>query len=223
MFKKYLITGLLIWVPLAVTLWVLDAIVSTMDRTLLLLPLQWQPRQLFGFDVPGLGLVLTVVVVFLTGLLAHNFIGRRLVHWWERLLSRIPIVRSIYSSVKQVSDTMLSPKGNAFRQAVLVEFPQRGHWAVGLVVGAPGPAITRHLHDDLLTVFVPTAPNPTSGYTILVRPSDVKELDISVDDALKFIISLGVVTPVEGRVRGHRPAALTSDAPRKQPSAAGPG
>lgn len=221
MFKKYLITGLLIWVPLAVTLWVLDAIVSTMDRTLLLLPVAWQPKQVLGFDVPGLGLVLTVLAVFVTGLLAHNFIGRQLVHWWERLLSRIPIVRSIYSSVKQVSDTMLSPKGNAFRQAVLVEFPQRGHWAVGLVVGAPGPAITRHLHDDLLTVFVPTAPNPTSGYTILVRPSEVKELDISVDDALKFIISLGVVSPAEGRARAPRPAALTSDPTRAQASAPG--
>lgn len=223
MFKKYLITGLLIWVPLAVTLWVLDAIVSTMDRTLLLLPASWQPKHVIGFDIPGLGLVLTVLVVFVTGLAAHNFIGRQLVQWWEGLLSRIPIVRSIYSSVKQVSDTMLSPKGNAFRQAVLVEFPQRGHWAVGLVVGAAGPAITRHLHDDLLTVFVPTAPNPTSGYTILVRPADVKELDITVDDALKFVISLGVVAPVEGRVRGPKPAALTSDLTRRPPTAPGPG
>jgi uncharacterized membrane protein len=213
MLKKYLITGLLIWVPLAVTLWVLDLIVTAMDRTLLLLPAGWQPRHLFGFDIPGLGLVLSVVVVFVTGLLAHNFIGRQLVHWWEGLLSRIPIVRSIYSSVKQVSDTMLSPKGNAFRQAVLVEFPQRGHWAIGLVVGAPGPALTRHLNADLVTVFVPTAPNPTSGYTILVSPAEIKELDITVDEALKFVISLGVVAPGEGRAR--RPAALTSETPRQ--------
>jgi uncharacterized membrane protein len=212
MLKKYLIPGLLIWVPLAVTLWVLDLIVTAMDRTLLLLPSGWQPRYLFGFDIPGLGLVLSVLVVLLTGVLAHNFIGRQLVLWWESLLSRIPIVRSIYSSVKQVSDTMLSPKGNAFRQAVLVEFPQRGQWAIGLVVGAPGPALTRGLPSDLLTVFVPTAPNPTSGYTILVPPADVKELDISVDDALKFVISLGVVTPGEGKPR-TRPSALTSETP----------
>ena len=212
-FKKYLIPGLLIWVPLAVTLWVLDLIVTAMDRTLLLLPAVWQPRHLLGFDIPGLGLPLSVLIVLLTGVLAHNIIGRQLVLWWESLLSRIPIVRSIYSSVKQVSDTMLSPKGNAFRQAVLVEFPQRGQWAIGLVVGAPGPALTRHLGSDMLTVFVPTAPNPTSGYTILVPPSDVKELDISVDDALKFVISLGVVTPADGRSRAPRQAALTSEAP----------
>jgi uncharacterized membrane protein len=213
MLKKYLITGLLIWVPLAVTLWVLDLIVSAMDRTLLLLPSAWHPKQLFGFDIPGLGLVLSLVVVLLTGVLAHNFIGRQLVLWWEGLLSRIPIVRSIYSSVKQVSDTMLSPKGNAFRQAVLVEFPQRGHWAIGLVVGAPGPVLTRDIGNDMLTVFVPTAPNPTSGYTILVPPREVKELDITVDDALKFVISLGVVTPGEGRLRSVRQAALISEAP----------
>jgi uncharacterized membrane protein len=213
MFKKYLITGLLIWVPLAVTLWVLQLIVTAMDQTLLLLPTAWQPKQLFGFDIPGLGLVLSVVVVLATGVLAHNFIGRQLVLWWESLLSRIPIVRSIYSSVKQVSDTMLSPKGNAFRQAVLVEFPQRGQWAIGLVVGAPGPALTRDIGADMLTVFVPTAPNPTSGYTILVPPSEVKELDITVDDALKFVISLGVVAPVEGRLRSSRPAALISQTP----------
>lgn len=213
MFKKYLITGLLIWVPLAVTLWVLELIVTAMDQTLLLLPGAWHPKQLFGFDVPGLGLVLSVLVVLVTGVLAHNFIGRQLVLWWEELLSRIPIVRSIYSSVKQVSDTMLSPKGNAFRQAVLVEFPQRGHWAIGLVVGAPGPALTRDVGADLLTVFVPTAPNPTSGYTILVPPGDVKELDITVDEALKFVISLGVVAPIEGRVRAQRPAALISQTP----------
>jgi len=211
--KKYLITGLLIWVPLAVTLWVLNLIVSEMDQTVRLLPTAWQPKQVFGFDIPGLGLLLSVIIVLTTGVLARNFIGRQLVQWWEGLLSRIPIVRSIYSSVKQVSDTMLSPKGNAFRQAVLVEFPQRGHWAIGLVVGAPGPVLTRDIGADMLTVFVPTAPNPTSGYTILVPPSEVKELDITVDDALKFVISLGVVTPSEGRLRSTRPAALISETP----------
>lgn len=217
--KKYLIPGLLIWVPLAVTLWVLDLIVTTMDRSLLLLPSRWQPHNLFGFDIPGLGVLLTVLIVLVTGVLVHNFIGRQFVLWWESLLQQIPIVRSIYSSVKQVSDTMLSPKGNAFRQAVLVEFPQRGHWAVGLVVGAPGPALTRHIGAaDMLTVFVPTAPNPTSGYTILVPPSDVKELDISVDDALKFVISLGVVTPTDGRLRA-RPSALTSASAAEPPAA----
>jgi len=151
--------------------------------------------------------------VLVTGVLAHNFIGRQLVQWWEGLLSQIPIVRSIYSSVKQVSDTMLSPKGNAFRQAVLIEFPQPGQWAIGLVVGAPGRALTRDIGADMLTVFVPTAPNPTSGYTILVPPSAVKELDITVDEALKFVISLGVVAPSEARLRPTRQAALVSETP----------
>lgn len=215
MLRKYFITGLLIWLPLAVTLWILDIILTTLDRTLLLLPEAWRPDQLLGVHVPGFGLILSVLVILVTGVLAANIIGERLLRWWEGLLARIPIVRSIYSSVKQVSDTMLTSQGNAFRKAVLVEFPQRGQWAIGLVVGAPGPAIDRHLHGEVLTVFVPTAPNPTSGYTIIVPQSEVKELDISVDDALKFIISLGVVTPAGARP--HRPAALTSEDPRALP------
>jgi len=211
MFKKYLITGLLIWVPLAITLWVLDIILTTLDRTLLLLPASWRPESLLGFHLPGFGLVLSVAVVLLTGVLAANFIGARLLRWWEGILSRIPIVRSIYSSVKQVSDTMLSPKGNAFRQAVLVEFPQRGHWAIGLVVGEPGPVIERAVGQVLITVFVPTAPNPTSGYTVMVPQAELRELDISVDDALKFVVSLGVVAPIVSR--SARPATLTSAPP----------
>lgn len=196
MLKKYFVTGLLIWLPLAITLWVLDIILTTLDRTLLLLPPAWRPDALLGFHLPGFGLILALVIVLVTGLFAANIIGARMVRWWEGLLSRIPIVRSIYSSVKQVSDTMLSPKGNAFRQAVLVEFPQRGQWAIGLVVGDPGELIERALdHPSLITVFVPTAPNPTSGYTIIVAPGEVKELPITVDDALKFVISLGVVAP----------------------------
>jgi uncharacterized membrane protein len=211
MLKKYLITGLLIWLPMAVTLWILDIILTTLDRTLLLLPEPWRPDALLGFHLPGFGLVLSVVIVLGTGVLAANIIGERLVRWWEGLLSRIPIVRSIYSSVKQVSDTMLSPKGNAFRKAVLVEFPQRGHWSIGLVVGEPGDVIEQALGEPVMTVFVPTAPNPTSGYTIIVPPREVKELDITVDDALKFVISLGVVAPTGHRL--GRPSALTTGAP----------
>jgi uncharacterized membrane protein len=215
MIKKYLITGLLIWLPIAATLWILDLILSTLDRSLLLLPESWRPDALFGMHIPGFGLILSFLILLATGVLAANILGQRLVRWSENLLNRIPIVRSIYSSVKQVSDTMLSPKGNAFRKAVLVEFPQRGQWAIGLVVGAPGPAIAGHLGDDAITVFVPTAPNPTSGYTIIVPPAEVKELDISVDDALKFIVSLGVVVPMGGRA--PRPSALTSETPGAPP------
>lgn len=218
MLKKYLITGLLIWIPLTITLWVLDIIFTALDRTLLLLPSRWHPDQLLGLHIPGFGLILTVLIVLATGVLARNIIGRRLVLWWEGLLARIPIVRSIYSSVKQVSDTMLSPKGNAFRKAVLVEFPQRGQWSIGLLVGSPGAPIEAALGANVITVFVPTAPNPTSGYTIIVPPSEVREVDMSVDEALKFIVSLGVVTPSGTRL--HKPAALTGETPA---SAAGPG
>ena len=193
MLKKYLITGLLIWIPLAFTIWVLDLIVSSMDRTLLLLPPLWRPESWLGFPLPGAGLLLSALVLLLTGMAAANIMGQRMVRWWERLLSRIPIVRSIYSSVKQVSDTLLSPDGHSFRRAVLVEFPQRGQWSVAFVVGSPAERVANSLGDGFLLIYVPTAPNPTSGYTLLVRPDEVRELDMSVDDALKFVISLGVV------------------------------
>jgi uncharacterized membrane protein len=193
MLKKYLITGLLIWIPLAFTIWVLDLIVSSMDRTLLLLPPPWRPESWLGFPLPGAGLLLSALVLLVTGMAAANIMGQRMVRWWEGLLSRIPIVRSIYSSVKQVSDTLLSPDGHSFRRAVLVEFPQRGQWSVAFVVGSPAERVASALGDGFLLVYVPTAPNPTSGYTLLVRPDEVRELDMSVDDALKFVISLGVV------------------------------
>lgn len=209
--KKYLVTGLLIWVPLAITLLILDTTIGWMDQTLLLLPPAWRPEALFGFRIPGLGAVLAVVVVFVTGVLARNFVGRRLVHWWEGLLGRIPIVRSIYSSVKQVSDTMLSPKGNAFRKVVLVEFPQPEQWTLAFIVGEPSALMTGQSKGDLVTVYVPTAPNPTSGYVLLMSSDRLREVDVSVDDALKFHVSLGVVTP--GTAPQPRPAALTSGAP----------
>ena len=195
MLKKYFVAGLLIWLPLAATLWVLDFIVSTMDRTLLLLPQGWRPDALFGVHIPGFGLVLSVTVLLLTGVLAANFLGAHLLRGWEILLNRIPIVRSIYSSVKQVSDTLFSQKGQSFRQVVLIEFPQRGQWTMGFVVGAPGAQVESKVQTSLVTVYVPTAPNPTSGYVLMVPPEELREIDISVDDALKFHVSLGVVTP----------------------------
>jgi uncharacterized membrane protein len=191
--KKYLITGLLIWIPLAFTLWVLDLIVSSMDRTLLLLPPPWRPESWLGFPLPGAGALLSGLVLLLTGMAAANIMGQRLVRWWEGLLSRIPIVRTIYSSVKQVSDTLLASDGQSFRRAVLVEFPQRGQWAVAFVVGSPSERLGGGLGRDHLVVYVPTAPNPTSGFTLIVPPGEVRELQMSVDEALKFVISLGVV------------------------------
>jgi uncharacterized membrane protein len=211
MFKRYLIAGLLVWIPLAITFWLLDLIVSTMDQTLLLLPSSWRPDALLPFHIPGIGLVLSLLIVLATGVLAANIIGERLLRWWHGLLNRIPIVRSIYSSVKQISDTLLATRGQSFRKVVMIEFPQRGQWTLGFVVGSPGATIAAATTADAITVYVPTAPNPTSGYVLVVRPEDVREVDISVDDALKFHISLGVVPP-RANGRAQR-SALTAAGP----------
>ena len=160
--KKYFVTGLLIWLPLAITLLILETLIGWMDHTLLLLPPPWRPEA-FGIRIPGLGAVLAVLLVFITGVLATNLIGRRLVHWWDGLLHRIPIVRSIYSSVKQVSDTLLKDSGKSFRKVVLVEFPQPGQWTLAFIVGEPEGQIAAEIGGSLVTVYVPTAPNPTSG------------------------------------------------------------
>jgi uncharacterized membrane protein len=209
MLKRYLIAGLLIWVPLAITLWVLDFIVTTMDRTLTVLPASWHPDQVLGMHVPGLGLVVSVIILLVTGMLAANIIGAQFFRWWESLLARIPIVRSIYSGVKQVSDTLFASQGQSFRQVVLIEFPQRGQWTLGFVVGTPGASVAREIGADAITVYVPTAPNPTSGYVLMVPPGEVREVDISVDDALKFHLSLGVVPPPARPAR----SALTTEGP----------
>jgi uncharacterized membrane protein len=209
MLRKYLVAGLLIWLPLAITLWVLDFIVTTMDRTLTVLPASLHPDQVLGVHVPGLGLVMSVVILLVTGALAANIIGARMFSWWESVLVKIPIVRPIYSSVKQVSDTLFASKGQSFRKVVLIEFPNRGQWTFGFIVGAPGAAIERETGGDLITVYVPTAPNPTSGYVLMVRPAEVRELDVTVDDALKFHLSMGVVAPAARAPR----SALTTEGP----------
>jgi uncharacterized membrane protein len=197
--KRYLVTGLLIWVPLVITLWVLNTVVGSMDQTLLLLPERWQPKQLFGFHLPGMGVLLTVGVVWFTGLFAANFIGQRLVRWWEKLLARIPFFNSVYSSVKQVSDTLLSSSGQAFRKAVLVQYPHEGSWTVGFLTG-DAPEAVRASNEALeVSVFVPTAPNPTAGFVLLLPESSIRPLALSVDDALKYIVSMGVVAPAAAR------------------------
>lgn len=193
--RKYFITGLLILVPLAITLWVLSLVISTMDQSLLLLPQSWRPEALFGFNIPGLGTILTLLIVFLTGLLTRNFVGKRLVYAWELLLTRIPIVSSIYSSVKQVSDTLFSSSGNAFRKAMLVQYPREGSWTIAFLTGVPGGDVRNHLLGDYISVYVPTTPNPTSGFFLMMPRVDAIELDMTVDEALKYIVSMGVVSP----------------------------
>ena len=203
--KKYLITGLLIWIPLVITIWVLALVVDTLDRTLLLLPPQFRTEAWLGMHVPGMGVIMTLVIVFITGVLAANFIGERLVRLWNAILHRIPFVSSIYSSVKQVSDTLFSSSGEAFRKAVLVRWPHQGMWTIGFLTGTPGGDVANHLRDDFLSVYVPTTPNPTGGYFVLVARKDLIELDMSVDQALKYIISMGVVAPApNGRLRNGK-------------------
>ena len=193
--KKYLITGLLIWVPLVITVWVLSFLVDTLDQSLLLLPVSWQPRSWIGFHIPGLGVLMTLAVVLATGVLAANIIGQRMVQYWEGLLARIPIFKSLYFSVKQVSDTLFSSSGLAFRKALLVQYPRQGSWTIAFLTGQPGGDVANHLKGDYVSVYVPTTPNPTSGFFLMMPAADVVELDISVDEALKYIISMGVVPP----------------------------
>jgi len=208
--KKYLITGVLIWIPLVITLWVLNLIVSAMDSTLLLLPQSLQPKSWLGFNIPGLGVVLTLVVLLLTGVFAANIIGQRLVQLSERLLARIPVVKNIYNSVKQVSDTLFSSQGQAFRKALLVQFPHTETWTVAFLTGTPSGEVAEKLGGERISVYVPTTPNPTSGFFLIVPRSKVVELDISVDEALKYVISIGVAPPVpprRGAVGGSPPGA----------------
>jgi uncharacterized membrane protein len=193
--RKYFITGLLILVPLAITAWVLNLVISTMDQSLLFVPMRWQPRTLFGFDIPGLGTLLTVVIVFLTGLLTNNLVGNYVLRVWEKLLKRIPLVNSLYSSVKQVSDTLLSSSGNAFRKAVMIPYPHQNSYTIAFLTGTPGGDVKNHLVGDYVSVYVPTTPNPTSGFFLMLARKDVVELDMTVDAALKYIVSMGVVAP----------------------------
>lgn len=194
--RKYLIAGLLVWIPLVITIWVLKLIINTMDQTLLLLPERFQTDALFGFHIPGMGVILTVAIVLLTGVIAANFFGKKLLGWWDHVLKRIPIVNSVYGGVKQISDTLFSPEGKAFRQAVLVRYPQRDTWTVALLTGEPEHEVTDHLGFTNYSVFVPTTPNITAGFFLIVPKTDVIPLKMSVDQALKYIISMGVAEPL---------------------------
>lgn len=206
--RKWLVAGLLVVVPVAITVSVLQWIVGTLDRTLEILPESWQPDRLIGFHIPGFGVLLTLLILLGIGATASNFMGKKLVLWGDRLVSRIPVVRSIYSSVKQVSDTLFSPGGNAFRKAVLVQWPRPDVWTIAFVTGTPGGEVTRYLVGDYLSVYVPTTPNPTGGYFVMLRKSDCVELKMSVDEALKYVISMGVVVPSSRSITDSAPAMV---------------
>ncbi|MBK1674605.1 hypothetical protein CKO35_15165 [Ectothiorhodospira shaposhnikovii] len=194
-FRRYLIAGLVVWVPLITTVVVIKFIVEMMDRTLLLLPPPWRPENLLGFTIPGFGIVVALVIVFLTGLVVANLVGRKLVDLWEAILARIPLVSTIYSAVKQVMETLFGAGGDSFRKVLLIEYPRKGVWTLGFQTGSGMGEVQARTERQVVSVFVPTTPNPTSGFIILVPKEEVMELDMSVEDGLKFVMSLGVVVP----------------------------
>ena len=197
--KKYLVAGLLVWVPIVVTIIVIRFVLELMDGMLLVLPIDWRPEHLVGFKIPGIGLILALLVLFITGVLAANFLGKKLLYISEHFFSRIPLVRTIYKVVKQSMNVILSPKSNSFRQVVLLQYPRKGIWSLGFVTNKGSSIVSKSqessFEKDMLTVFLPTTPNPTSGFLLFVPSEDVTMLDIPVDEALKAVISLGTVTP----------------------------
>lgn len=213
-FKRYFVTGLLIWIPLITTFWVLAMLVETLES---LVPAFLSPQALFGVNIPGFQFALVLGIILLTGLLCANFIGRALLDRWERLLGRIPLVRSIYNAVKQVSDTMFAPNGQAFREAVLVQYPRQGLWTIGFLTGVPCNEVAGMLGDDYVSIYVPTTPNPTSGFFLMLPRTDVRVLEMSVEAALKHIISMGVVAPTYPAVPAQMdlPAVAPAEPPRQ--------
>jgi len=193
--RKYIITGLLIWIPLGITILVIKLLVDLMDRTIVLLPPSWRPEAVFGFDLPGLGIVISAMIIFITGFILTNIAGRRLIRFWESFLDRIPLVRSIYSSVKQVTQTVLSSDSNTFNEVLLIEYPKKGIWTLCFKTSDSPKTFNEATGKELITVFVPTTPNPTSGFILFIPKDEIKKMDLDVEDALKLVMSLGVITP----------------------------
>lgn len=222
--KKYILTGLLVWLPLTITIWVLMSVVGALDGVFAwlvvaaqtVLPESLRPALQQLREIPGLSVIIVVAALLLTGMAVSNMAGQWLVDQSNRLFSNIPIVKSIYSSVKQVSDTLFSSSGQAFREAVLVQYPRAGSWTIAFVTGRPSGEVADKLPDDMLTLYVPTTPNPTSGFMLLVPRADVRELGMSVDEALKYIISMGVVAPPATPARPASPTAASASAPTGQ-------
>lgn len=193
--RRYLIAGLLVWVPLGITVLVVRLLINWLDGSLMLLPEAYRPENLIGFAIPGLGVVISLLVLLLTGLLVANFFGRRLIALWERMLSGIPLVRSVYSGAKQLAETMFSDTGQSFRKVVLVEFPRPGLWTIAFLTGTDQGEAQHKTGRDVINVYVPTTPNPTGGYFVMVPRADVIELEMSVDEGLKMLMSMGAVVP----------------------------
>ena len=187
--KNYLLTGVLVWLPIGLTVWVINLLITSIDG---ILPSKWSAYKIWGVHIPGTGLIMCFFIILITGIIAKNVFGQKIFHFWDRVIFRIPIVKSIYKGIKQVSDTLLSSKGNAFRKAVLVRFPHNEVWTIAFITGS------NNLLDDeceYLNVYVPTTPNPTSGYLMIIKKSDTKEINMTVEQALRYVISMGSVDP----------------------------
>ena len=193
--RKYLIAGLLVWLPLAATVVVIKLLIDLLDKTILLFPPEWQPETLFGFSIPGFGIIVGVLILILTGVFAANLFGRKLVDFWEAILGRIPLVRTIYTTVKQVLETLFTSNSESFRRVVLIEYPRKGIWSLGFQTNEALAAAKEASGKDLISIFIPTTPNPTSGFIVMLPAEDVTQLDITVEDGFKFIISMGVIVP----------------------------
>ncbi len=193
--RRYLVAGILVWLPIGITILLVRVLIGVLDRTLVLLPLKYRPEELLGFTIPGLGLVLTVVILLVTGVLAANIVGRRLVSFWERMLERIPIVRSVYSATKNFTEIVFSDSDQSFKKVLLIEYPRKGLYGLAFQTATELGEIQSRVGEELVCTFVPTTPNPTSGFIIILPKKDVIELDMEIDEALKMIISLGVVVP----------------------------
>ncbi|AHE67395.1 DUF502 domain-containing protein [Legionella oakridgensis] len=194
--RSYLLAGLVVWLPILVTFVILRFLVDLLDQTMALLPKAYQPEQLFGIHLPGLGVLLSLLLLLVTGIIATNILGQRLVSWSESILERIPLVRSIYNATKQVIQAIFATNSQAFRKVLLVEYPRKDMWSLAFQTGVTNAELNRHSKSELISIFIPTTPNPTSGYLMMVPKSDVIELAMTIDEALKFIISLGVMQPL---------------------------
>jgi len=195
--RKYILAGMVVWLPIIVTFVILRFIIDLLDQTISLIPRAYQPEILLGTNIPGLGVILSLFLLVITGIIATNIIGQRLFVWSESILAKIPLVRTIYNTSKQVIQAMFSPNSKAFRKVLLVEYPRKGIYSIGFQTGVTTSSVREHIGKDLVSIFIPTTPNPTAGFIMMFPQSEVIELSMSVDEALKFIISLGMMQPAE--------------------------
>ena len=198
--KKYIVAGLLVWLPLAVTVFIVKLVVDLLDNIILLLPPDYQPAIILGFSIPGFGIVLAISTLLVTGMFAANLFGRRLFGLWEAILNRIPLVRSIYNSVKQISTTILDANGKSFRKVVMLQYPRKGIWSIGFLTNEYVSVNIEGRNENLVAVFVSTTPNPTSGFILMMPRDEIIDLDMTVEEGFKFIISMGVIIP-DGPIR----------------------